>query len=184
MNIDIGKKMRDLRKSKDMSIAELAEKAGLSSGIISQIERNLVAPSIVTFWKISQALEVSVGHFFDEEEVELNISPIVKKSDRKRITVSNSNALYELLSHDLNRKIEFLYITIGPGEVSSEGLVSHEGEECGLVLKGKLLVKTADGDYELNEGDSIYYESTIPHRYINIGDNVCESVWAMTPPSF
>ncbi len=98
--------------------------------------------------------------------------------------MSNSNALYELLSHDLNRKIEFLYITIGPGEVSSEGLVSHEGEECGLVLKGELLVKTADGDYELNEGDSIYYESTIPHRYINIGDDVCESVWAMTPPSF
>lgn len=184
MNIDIGKKMRGIRKSKDMSIAELAEKTGLSSGIISQIERNMVAPSIVTFWKISQALEVSIGHFFEEDEDEASITPVIKKHERRRITTSNSNALYELLSHDLNRKIEFLYITLKPGDVSSEGLVIHEGEECGLVIKGQLLVRTEEGDYILNEGDSIYYESTIPHRYINIGEVVCESVWAMTPPSF
>ena len=77
-----------------------------------------------------------------------------------------------------------MYITIKEGEESSGDLVVHEGEECGLVIKGRLLVKTAENEYILEEGDSIYFNSTIPHRYINIGNDTCESVWAMTPPSF
>lgn len=185
MNIDIGAKIREIRKSKQLSIAELAEKTGLSTGIISQIERDLVTPSVVTFWKISKALEVSFGYFFDEvEEEQAVLSPVVKRDQRKTIKTSNRKALYELLSQDLNRKIEFLYITIKPGEQSEGGLVMHEGEECGVVIKGRLLIKMENEEYILEEGDSIYYDSTIPHRYVNIGDEDCESVWAMTPPSF
>lgn len=185
MNIDIGSKIREIRKSKHLSIAELAEKTGLSTGIISQIERDLVTPSVVTFWKISKALEVSFGYFFDEvEEEQAVLSPVVKRDQRKTIKTSNRKALYELLSQDLNRKIEFLYITIKPGEQSEGGLVTHEGEECGVVIKGRLLIKMENEEYILEEGDSIYYDSTIPHRYVNIGDEDCESVWAMTPPSF
>ena len=67
---------------------------------------------------------------------------------------------------------------------NSQDLISHEGEECGIVLKGKLLIKTEKKDYILEEGDSIYLNSTIPHRYINIGEVPCESMWVMTPPSF
>ena len=183
LDIDIGSKIRELRKNKNMSIADLAETSNLSVGIISQIERNLVTPSIVTFWKISQSLGVSVGFFFEDEE-KTKASPVVKKESRNRIVVSNSNAIYELLSQDLNRKIEFLYITIKPGDVSSEEYVQHEGEECGIVIRGRLLVKTPDEEYILEEGDSIYFDSSLPHRYINDGNTVCESIWAMTPPSF
>lgn len=63
MNIDIGKKIRDLRKDKNLNISDLAEIAGVSPGLISQIERNIVTPSIVSLWKIAQALDVSVGDF-------------------------------------------------------------------------------------------------------------------------
>ena len=182
MNIDIGTKIRSLRKDLNMSIADLAKKTQLSSGIISQIERNMVTPSIVTFWKISNGLGVSVGYFFENDE---NIgSPVVKKNLRKTLSISNSNAIYELLSPDLNRKIEFLYITLKKGDETTEDLITHEGEECGVVIKGRLLVKTSEKDYLLEEGDSIYFSSTIPHRYINIGKETCESIWAMTPPSF
>lgn len=183
MDINIGEKIKELRKKQHLNIADLAKKAELSSGIISQIERNLVSPSIVTLWKISQSLGVSIGYFFDDE-TRLETSPVVKKNSRKTISASNNNALYELLSHDLNRKIEFLYITIKVGDHSHRDLVTHEGEECGIVIKGKLLVKMENEEYFLEEGDSIYFNSTIPHRYINIGDEICESIWAMTPPSF
>lgn len=183
IDIDIGIKIKELRKDKKMNISDLANDAELSPGLISQIERNIVTPSIVSLWKIAQSLGVSVGYFF-EEETKNNISPVVKKNSRKRIIASNNNAIYELLSADLNRKIEFLYITIKVGDYSSKDFVTHEGEECGLVLKGKLMVKMENEEYILEEGDSIYFDSTIPHRYINIGDEVCESVWAMTPPSF
>lgn len=183
MEINIGEKIKELRKEKGMSIAELANKAELSPGLISQIERNMVTPSIVSLWKIAQSLQVSIGYFFDEETKDIT-NPVVKKRERKRIVVSNNNAIYELLSPDLNRKIEFLYITIKPGDYSTKDFVVHEGEECGIVIKGKLMVKMKDRDFILEEGDSIYFDSTIPHRYINIGDEVCESIWAMTPPSF
>ena len=183
MEINIGEKIKELRKEKGMSIADLANKSELSPSLISQIERNMVTPSIVSLWKIAQSLQVSVGYFFDEEPKDIT-NPVVKKNQRKRITASNNNAIYELLSPDLNRKIEFLYITIKPGDYSTKDFVVHEGEECGIVIKGKLMVKMKDREYILEEGDSIYFDSTIPHKYINIGDEVCESIWAMTPPSF
>jgi len=183
IDIDIGTKIKELRKLKKMNISDLADNAELSPGLISQIERNIVTPSIVSLWKIAQSLGVSVGYFF-EEEAKINTSPVVKKNSRKRIIASNNNAIYELLSADLNRKIEFLYITIKVGDYSSKDFVTHEGEECGLVIKGKLMVKMENEEYILEEGDSIYFDSTIPHRYINVGDEVCESIWAMTPPSF
>jgi len=183
MEINIGEKIKELRKKKGLSIAELANRSELSQGLISQIERNMVTPSIVSLWKIAQSLQVSVGYFFDEEPKDIT-NPVVKKNQRKRITASNNNAIYELLSPDLNRKIEFLYITIKPGDYSTKDFVVHEGEECGIVIKGKLMVKMKDREYILEEGDSIYFDSTIPHKYINIGDEVCESIWAMTPPSF
>jgi len=183
MDINIGEKIKKLRKEKEMSIAELANKSDLSSSLISQIERNMVTPSIVSLWKIAQSLEVSVGYFFDEEVKDI-ANPIVRRNERKKIIASNNNAMYELLSPDLNRKIEFLYITIKPGDYSSKDLVTHEGEECGIVIKGRLMVKMKDKEYILEEGDSIYFDSTIPHKYINIGDEECISIWAMTPPSF
>lgn len=183
MDIKIGEKIKGLRRERGLKISDLATKANLSSGMISQVERDLVSPSISTLWKITQALDVSIGYFFDEEP-KTDTFPIVRRNQRKKISASNNNALYELLSPDLNRKIEFLYITIKAGDSSSLGLVTHEGEEGGIVIKGTLKILMEDQEYILNEGDSIYFDSTIPHRYINIGDEVCESIWAMTPPSF
>lgn len=183
MNIDIGTRIRDLRKEQKISISELAEKSNVSSGLISQLERNLINPSISSLWNISKSLGVSIGYFFDEDESHES-APIVKRNNRKRIVTSDSNAIYELLSPDLNRKIEFLSVTIDQDDCSSRDLITHDGEECGIVIKGKLMIKTEKEDYILEEGDSIYFDSTIPHRYINIGEEVCVSIWAMTPPSF
>lgn len=182
MNIDIGSKIRNYRKNRRLSIADLAKMSETSSGMISQIERNLVVPSVTTIWKIARAMDVSVGYFFDEHEEEK--SPVVKKADRKKMIIDESHGIYELLTPDLNRKIEFLCITLHSGESKSNEMLSHMGEECGLVLKGTLKVKLGDKEYILEEGDSISFQSTIPHRYINIGAEESVSVWAMTPPSF
>ncbi len=183
MNIDIGSKIKELRLAKKMNLKDLAKESDLSPGLISQIERNIVTPSIVSFWKIAQALEVSVGYFFDEEE-KIEQSPIVKKGERRKISTSNHHSLYELLSPNLKGKIEFLYITINPDDQTSKDFVAHEGEECGLVIKGSLVVQMEDREYFLEEGDSICFDSSIPHKYVNRGSEICESVWAMTPPSF
>ncbi|MBC7088021.1 MAG: cupin domain-containing protein [Tissierellales bacterium] len=185
MEINIGNKIRELRRTKNMTINDLAKNSKLSSGLISQIERNIVSPTIVTLWKISQALDVSIGYLLDEAiDRDKNWCSVIRKSERKKLIVSNNNGIYELLSPNLNKKIEFLYITIKPGDSLQNELIVHDGEECGYIIEGKLLIKTAKGDFALNEGDSIYFDSTVPHRYVNIGEVDCISVWAMTPPSF
>src|SRR5690625_1104477 len=143
MDIKIGQEIKKLRKEKGLKISELAEKSNLSTGMISQVERDRVSPSIATLWKMTQALGVSIGYFFNDESNETPY-PVVRKNERKKISASNDNALYELLSPDLNRKIEFLYITIKPGDSSSNDLVTHEGEEGGIVIKGSLKILIED----------------------------------------
>lgn len=179
--MELGKKIRQLRTCKGISIAQLAKMTGLSTGIISQIERDMVSPTVDTLWKITKALDISINYFFNDGK---HLSPIVRKNERKKIILPNSRVTYMLLSPDVRRKMEFLLVEIEPGECNSTELISHEGEECGFILSGTLKIKYGEEEYILYEGDSIYFDSTVPHRYINIGDKKCISIWAMTPPSF
>ncbi len=178
----LGNKIKKLRKKRKMTIKELAEKSDLSIGMISQIERDKIGLSVTSLWKISQALDVSVGSFFSEE---LMINQfIVKKNERKKLQLANSKAVYELLTPDLYGNIEFLRVVIEPGECNDTRKISHKGEEVGIILQGKLLIKWGTKEFIIEEGDSIRLDSTIPHKYINIGDITSVSIWAMTPPSF
>lgn len=183
MTIDVGTKIRALRKKMDLNISNLADLSGISSSMISQIENGKVVPTVVVMWKISKALDVSVGYFFDEE-TNYQKNPVVRKDERKTILLGKSTRLYEMLVPDQNRIIEFLKITIKEDDISSSGLVTHEGEECGYVMKGRMKIQLGEEEYILEEGDSISFDSTIPHRYDNAGKGECISIWAMTPPSF
>jgi len=110
---------------------------------------------------------------------------VVRKEQRKIIQISNSNVRYQLLSPNLQGQIELLLVEIEPGTTHDpEGMISHVGEECGFVLEGELDVRLGIQEIHLNEGDSISFPSSTPHRFMNLGQKTCRSVWAMTPPSF
>ncbi|HGM1510686.1 TPA: helix-turn-helix domain-containing protein, partial [Clostridioides difficile] len=112
MNIDVGSKIRSLRKSKNISISTLAKNSDLSTGLISQIERNMVVPSIVAMWKISKALDINIGYFFEEIGRE-DSDIVVKKNNRKKIVTNDSTKFYELLVPNLSgKKIEFILVTL------------------------------------------------------------------------
>jgi transcriptional regulator with XRE-family HTH domain len=179
--MELGEKIRALRHKQKISIEQLSEMTGLSKGLISQIERDITGPSVASLWKISKVLNVTMNYFFDEF---VDYDPVVRKDERKKIMIKKANRTYELLCPNLKKAIEMLLIEIEPFECSADELISHEGEECGVVIKGSLRVLSGENVYDLNEGDSIYLDSTIPHRYVNIGDKPSVSVWAMVPPSF
>lgn len=181
--IDVSLKMRELRKNKGLSVKKLSELSGVSPGMISQIENGKVVPTIAIMWKLTQALETGIGYFFDEGP-SLPFNPVVRKNQTKKLLIGNNKREYELLTPDLNRKIEFLKITLEENSSSSDGLVQHKGEECGYVIQGRLRVIIGDKEFILEEGDSIAFESTLPHRFQNVGKGKCISIWAMTPPSF
>lgn len=185
MNIDIGKKIRELRKSKKFSIIDLSQESGLSTGLISQIERNMVVPSIKVMWKIANVLEVNIGYFFDEDDENIEEKIVVRKNQRKSINTNDSTKSYELLMPNLNNKsIEFILITLNKETKINKELVSHKGEECGYIIEGTMKIILEDKEYILEKGDSFYFDSKIPHVYENYGDETCVLVCAMTPPSF
>lgn len=180
MNFDFGTKIRNIRKSKKMSIAELSKNSGVSEGMISQIERNTVVPSAVVLAKIARSLEKSVSYFFGEENLEDSIV-LCRKGEHKRIERHNNFGYYELLSPKGKRSIELIKIVIYPGKEKNHETTIHKGEECGVVIKGKLTVEVNNKKYYLEEGDSIEYDSDLPHRYINESDEECVSIWAEEP---
>lgn len=179
--MELGDKIRSLRQKHKISIEQLSEMSGLSKGLISQIERDITGPSVASLWKISKALNVTMNYFFDEYD---DLNQVVRKDERKKLMMKKGFRTYELLSPNLKKQIEMLLIEINPHEKYEAELISHEGEECGVIIKGTLRVISGSKVYDLNEGDSIYLDSTIPHKYLNMGDELSVSVWAMVPPSF
>ncbi len=182
MNINIGNKIKKLRKKNGLSISLLSEKSGVSTGLISQVERNLVMPSVENLWKIAQALNVNVGYFFEENTSHEDL--IVRKSDRKIIKFNEGNAIYQQLTPEIEKDLEFYEITVKSGKESASDFVKHEGVECGVILKGSLDIIIGQDIHHLEEGDSIYFKSSLPHKFVNNGDSDCLSFWVMTPASF
>lgn len=182
MDFEIGSQIRARRKSLGMSIAELSEKSGVSTGMISQIERDKVMPSITNLYHIAHALGTDINYFFnDENDPDLKL---IRRGDHKVIS-GGALAKFELLiPSQVDHQIDVVKITIKGGESSNYECITHEGEECGFVLSGVLTVKVNDKDYTLYPGDSIFFKSSLPHNYYNLTAEDCVSIWAMTPKFF
>jgi len=177
--LQIGKTIRKMRLEKGITAKELAQKTNLSASLISQVERGLITPSIPTLVKISNAVGVPLVSFF----LETHAKPLIKRRQRKKLLLSSSGVAFQLLSPAESRKIEFLLVEI-EGKDSDYELVSYSGEKCGYVIKGKMEIMLGDREYYLEEGDSIYFQSTIPHRFKSATGEKTVSIWAITPPSF
>jgi transcriptional regulator with XRE-family HTH domain len=182
-----GSKIREIRRAKDITIVELANKAQVSKSLISQIEREEVLPSLTTLSKIANSLGVPITEFFEMDQTNLNEDNIiVRKNTRKKIVIPNSPLIYELLVPDFKRKIEFTLINLEPkNAIKDYELTSfaHEGEECLLVLEGKLTFYYGDKVFILNEGDSASFDCSITHKVENNTDKKVSFVTAITPPT-
>ncbi|MBQ0004815.1 MAG: cupin domain-containing protein [Clostridiales bacterium] len=182
MQQEIGKKLKSLRKKSGLSLASLSELSGVSTGLLSQIERGMVAPSVVTLSHIANALKVDIAYFFSSQTTAYSLQ---RKGTQPIITTNNGLDKHIMLNGDWdNRPLDFLHLTLKGGEKYETETISHRGEEFAYVIKGTLSF-IIDGEHlQLNEGDSISFSSTHPHLYFNEGEEDCESIWAITPKFF
>ncbi len=165
----IGKKIKEIREQKGMSLQELAKLTGFSSAILSQIENHLESPSLGTLLKIAKALNVKIGVFFGKEEKDS--FTIVRKGEGQHVArfaskdgITRYGYTYQSLGiGKANRKMEPFIVTLEPETVKNEKPYAHEGEEFIYVLEGKVEITLKDNKDVLEPGDSIYYDSTIPH---------------------
>jgi transcriptional regulator with XRE-family HTH domain len=180
----IGQDIRGLRKARDMTLAALAETAGLSVGYLSLLERDLATPSIKALHAISRALGVTVSWFFEAGEVPAEERGLVVRRNRRRRLDYSAGVVDELLSPTLTGSLELLASRFPPGASSGDEPYTHAGEEAGVVLRGRLELWVDGRVLRLEAGDSFGFASTLPHRYHNPGTEEAEVIWAITPPSY
>lgn len=180
-NINIGKKIKGFRQSKDLNIKVLAERAGVSSSLLSQIEKAGANPSINTIKNIADVLEVPLYLFFKEDEA--RDSFIVRARDR-RVMGEEEGAFYELLTSDMSGSIEFMMLTLAKGSHSSEKRREHRGEEVAYILSGSVELHLEGDVFTLEKGDSAKIESYMKHKWINIDSKEAKIIFAINPPCF
>ena len=188
----LGDKLKAIRLQSHVTLVGLSKAAGVSKSMLSRIERNQSAPTVTTLEKIASALGVDLASLFtdlDAGEADNGTNgndpaPVsVIRGDRRRKVIMPWGATYELLCPDMQHRIEFISMNYPVGG-GSHDLYSHDGEECGVVLQGRFRGIVGDQEFVLEAGDSIYYASSIPHRWENAGDVEARAIWAITPPSF
>ena len=191
-----------------MTLDELSRRSEVSISLLSQLERDKSMPTVTTLERIVNSLGMTISELFASLEEQNKIEKdnlrfqrkpvdhqketipqderrfaVVHKNERKKLILPREEAQYELLTPDLQRKIQFITVTFPPGAKITKPF-THRGEECGVILKGKLKGIIGDQEVVLEQGDSIYLDSTIPHRWENAGETEMKAVWVITPPSF
>lgn len=193
--LSIGARLAALRKEHRYSIRTLASRASVSASLISDVERGKVEPSISTLKRVADALGTTLTYFFTNP-AESN-GRVVRASERTvlpgragsrrgevRRGMQASGIRFELASPVEAETIEAIYGYYDIGASMGEEPVTHEGEEWGMVLSGRLKVWVGDEIHFLDPGDSIWFPSTIPHRMENVARGPTEYIWIDTPKSF
>jgi transcriptional regulator with XRE-family HTH domain len=180
----IGEQLRELRLVKNLTLREVALKAGISVGYLSQLERNHSRLPIGVLKKISDALGVHMNWFFQQgvegapEEKDI----VVRANQRRRMSFTGLGITEELLSPNLSGPLELLISTIAAGADSED--YSHDGAEAGLVLAGTLDLWVSGRFFRLREGDSFSFKSAEVHRCANPQDVPARVLWVITPPHY
>lgn len=181
----LGAQIRELRRARDLTLADVARKAGRSPGYLSQVENNRTIPTIKSLHSIAHALDVNISWFFSDDHADNGRErPFIVRSSARRTLRFGSGIVDELLSPHLRGHLELLYSRFEPGATSGDEPYRHRGEEAGIVVFGQLELWIGEDCFTLNEGDSFGFPSTTPHRYRNPGETEAMVIWAITPPTY
>jgi len=170
-DIKIGKKIIEYRRAKDLTIRDFAQLTGLSSSLLSQLEREMGNPSLSALKSISAALEIPLSILFTEEID--NESLILRKEDRKKIyDPDEKHILYDILTPSpLKSNVELLLLNLKSNSETYGGFSQHEGEEIAYVLEGEAYIEFQNEEFLLFEGDTVRILPNRKHKFRNITNN-------------
>lgn len=178
----LGKKLKNIRLKRDMTIQELAEKSKVSSNMISRIERGLTIPSVEILMKLAGVFDKSINYFV--EEVSTTHEIVFTSPGQRDTTVYDDehNMHTESFTSGL-RDPQFMsfFCTVKKDGTSGEQKMYHPGDELIYVLDGRLEIVIAGEKFLLKTGDSISFKSHLPHRWDNVGDSDAKVIWTLSP---
>lgn len=190
----IGARLRHRRLELGMTARELARRVDCSPSLISQVERGRAVPSVSTLWALVTALRISMDRLFDpaqdgpaeqgENPAAIAESPpegpILRRHDRPRITLERG-VMWERLTAAAEKDMEFLEVCypVGQSVPEAEHAIQHTGQEYAVIVEGALSTQIGFEQYVLEEGDSLTFDSAIPHRFWNAGTVPARAIWVI-----
>lgn len=181
---EIGEKVRALRLKKKMALVELGRHTGLSAALLSKIERSNIYPPLPTLLRIALVFGVGLDYFFRDEAAR-QAPAVVRRAERRRFPDRPDGEpvsyFFESLDFTANeRKLNAYLADFQPVAAEAAALHVHEGVEFLYVLGGRLAIAVGRHEYVLEEGDSIYFDSSVPHSYRRVGADPCTAVVVTT----
>ena len=179
--MDIGEKIKRLRIQNNLTQKELADRAELSKGFISQVERNLTSPSIATLIDILECLGTDLKNFFDdtfEEKIVFGKDDVFVK-----LNPELKHEVTWLIPNAQKNNMEPIILVLEEGG-SSEIDHPHDGEEFGYVLIGSIYINIGPHKFRVKKGESFYFKSSMTHYIENAGKSRAKVLWVTTPPTF
>jgi transcriptional regulator with XRE-family HTH domain len=192
----IGRRLREERERQGLSLRKLASNLGISPSALSQIETGRSRPSVGTLYSIVSALELSFDELFAQSgRAAQSSSParsatrhprtvpgeekIVQRAGERKVIELESGVKWERLNPIGEHDVDFLEVEYDVGGASSRGntFVHHAGREYGVVTRGTLKVTVGFEEHELGVGDSICFDSAVPHRLETVGDEPARAIW-------
>ncbi|HCH33894.1 MAG TPA: XRE family transcriptional regulator [Oceanospirillaceae bacterium] len=179
MSLDVGARLKEVRKKRGLSQRELAKRAGVTNSTISLIEQNRVSPSVSSLKKVLDGVPMSLPAFFADE---VQVQQQVFYTSSELPDMGYGKVAMRLVGYNHEpRSLSLLHETYPIGADTGSDMLLHEGEEAGIVISGHLEVTVADKTQTLGPGDAYYFASSQPHRFRNTGDEVCVLVSVNNP---
>jgi transcriptional regulator with XRE-family HTH domain len=176
----LGQKLRKIRTERGLSLSAVSEGCQVSGSLLSQVERALVVPSLNTLYALSSFYGMSLFELFADDDGAEN-GQIVRKSERRKITFPGSTKSYELISPARATSMSVFELLVDRDRNSAEHGAVHDGDECVLVITGKILVDLGGTIHTLDEGDSIFYDATTPHQFQSLAKEPAHLIVTITP---
>lgn len=181
----IGEKLHILRLRKKMGLVELGRHSGLSAAMLSKIERGRLIPTLPTLLRIALVFSVGLDHFFGDPARRPALA-VVRRKDRQRFPERQGEAhpMYWFESLDfpaVDRRMSAYFVEFAEPSAYLIKRHHHDGAEVIYLLTGRLLIHIGDADHRLAGGDSIYFDSAVPHSYRREGRHTCTALVVTTP---
>lgn len=177
---EIGSKVRALRLRKKMGLVELGRHTGFSAALLSKVESSKIFPPLGTLLRIAMVFGVGLEHFFTEPK-QKPVVAVVRKKDRLRLKHGSYD--FESLDFPANDRLSSSYLAEFHEVKQDKALVhAHDGAETIYVITGKLALRIGAEDHLLAAGDSIYFDSSVPHSYRRAGSGECRAVVTTVNP--
>jgi transcriptional regulator with XRE-family HTH domain len=174
--------LKAVRQMYGLSQRELAKRAGVTNGLISLIEQNRVSPSVSSLKKVLDGIPMALADFFT---LDLGGKPQVFFPREELANIGTASVELRLVGGRLlQRSMSILHERYAANADTGEEMLTHAGEEGGVVVRGKIELTVGGETRILGAGDAYYFKSSVPHRFRNLGREECEIVSASSPPTF